>query len=183
VFGEGNGSASLLLIGEQPGDAEDRAGAPFVGPAGKLLDRALEEAGIERSAVYLTNVVKHFKWRPSGGGAKRIHDTPNWTEIGACLPWLEAEIAAVGPELLVCLGATAAKSVIARDFKVTRDGGSVVESRLGLPAIGTAHPSSILRTTDEARRREARARLVDDLRLAAASCRSRHGSGVALRSA
>jgi DNA polymerase len=166
VFGEGAERASLLLIGEQPGDAEDRAGEPFVGPAGKLLDRALEEAGIERSAVYLTNVVKHFKWRPSGGGARRIHDTPNWTEIGACLPWLEAEVAAIEPELLVCLGATAAKAVIARDFKVTRDRGTVVESRLGVPALATVHPASILRGPSE-RRHEARAALVLDLRVAA----------------
>jgi uracil-DNA glycosylase len=174
VFGKGTKRAPLMLIGEQPGDAEDRAGAPFVGPAGKLLDGVLEEAGIDRSAAYLTNVVKHFKWRPSGGGARRIHDKPNWTEIGACLPWLEAEIEAVEPELLVCLGATAAQAVIARDFKVTRERGTVVESRLGVPALATVHPSSVLRAPDEKKRREGRAALVDDLRVAARTQRT-HG--------
>lgn len=175
VFGEGAAGAALMLVGEQPGDAEDRAGSPFVGPAGRLLDGALAEAGIERRAVYLTNVVKHFKWRPSGGGTRRIHDTPNWTEIGACLPWLEAEVAAVAPELLVCLGATAAKSLIARDFRVTRDRGTVVESRLGLPALATVHPSSVLRAPDQ-ERREARAGLVADLRAAARQVATRSRS-------
>jgi uracil-DNA glycosylase len=167
VFGTGRSTSELMLVGEQPGDAEDRAGEPFVGPAGQLLDRALDEAGIDRSEIYLTNVVKHFKWRPSGGGARRIHDKPSWTEIGACLPWLEAEVAAVDPGVLVCLGATAAQAVIARDFKVTRDRGAVVESRLGVPAVATVHPSSILRAPDRTRRREGLAGLVRDLRLAA----------------
>jgi DNA polymerase len=173
VFGEGTKRARLVLIGEQPGDAEDRAGTPFVGPAGRLLDGVLEEAGIDRSAVYLTNVVKHFKWRPSGGGVRRIHDKPNRTEIGACLPWLEAEVSAIEPELLVCLGATAAQTVIARDFRVTRERGTVVESRLGVPALATVHPSSVLRAPDERKRREGRAGLVDDLRIAAESQRKR----------
>jgi uracil-DNA glycosylase len=154
VFGTGRSTSELMLVGEQPGDAEDRAGEPFVGPAGQLLDRALDEAGIDRSEIYLTNVVKHFKWRPSGGGARRIHDKPSWTEIGACLPWLEAEVAAVDPGVLVCLGATAAQAVI-------------VESRLGVPAVATVHPSSILRAPDRTRRREGLAGLVRDLRLAA----------------
>ncbi|MGH6944493.1 MAG: UdgX family uracil-DNA binding protein, partial [Geminicoccaceae bacterium] len=176
VFGEGTRRARLMLIGEKPGDAEDREGTPFVGPAGKLLDGVLGEAGIDRSAVYLTNVVKHFKWRPSGGGARRIHDKPNWTEIGACLPWLQAEIQAVEPELLVCLGATAAQAVIARDFKVTRERGTVVDSRLGVLAVATVHPSSVLRAPDEKRRREGRAALVADLRVAAQRKRRRYTS-------
>jgi uracil-DNA glycosylase len=167
VFGVGRSAAELMLVGEQPGDVEDREGAPFVGPAGQLLDRALGEAEIDRSAVYLTNVVKHFKWRPSGGGKRRIHDKPNWTEIGACLPWLEAEVAATRPTLLVCLGATAAQAVIARNFKVTRDRGVVVDSRLGVPALATVHPSSILRSADRTQRREGLAGLVRDLKLAA----------------
>src|SRR5437763_265464 len=128
VFGEGPVGARLMLVGEQPGDQEDLAGKPFVGPAGKLLDRALEEAGIDRSAAYLTNVVKHFKWE--GRGKRRIHAKPSWSEMTACRPWLEAEIAVIEPRVLVCLGATAAQALLGRDFRVSRQRGELVESPL-----------------------------------------------------
>lgn len=166
-----------MLVGEQPGDAEDLAGAPFVGPAGRLLDRALVEAGVEREQVYLTNVVKHFKWRPSGGGKRRIHDKPNRTEIGACLPWLEGEVAAVRPELLVCLGATAAQAVIDRAFRVTRERGRVVPSRFEVPALATVHPSAILRGPDERARKEGFTGLVRDLEIAAKAVAEGAGTG------
>src|SRR5467141_1881726 len=142
VFGEGLDTARAVFVGEQPGDAEDKAGRPFVGPAGKLLDRALEEAGIDRSAVYVTNVVKHFKWEPRG--KRRIHSKPNAAEIGACRPWLDTEIALVKPRALVCLGATAAQALLGKTFKVSRQRGEFIESSLAPLVSATVHPSSIL---------------------------------------
>lgn len=161
VFGEGEQKATVMFIGEQPGDREDLEGRPFVGPAGVLLDKALDEAGIDRSQVYITNVVKHFKWEPRG--KRRIHKKPNAVEVTACRPWLEAEIRVVKPRAIICLGSTAAQAVIDRNFKVSLQRGTFVESPLAELVTATVHPSSILRApTDEARRNE-RARFVDDL--------------------
>jgi DNA polymerase len=160
VFGEGLARAEILFVGEQPGDREDREGKPFVGPAGRLLDQALEEVGIDRRLAYVTNVVKHFKWTPKG--KRRIHAKPSWSEIAACRPWLDAEIEVVGPRVIVCLGATAAQALLGRDFRVTRQRGEVVESGYGIPAIATVHPSSILRAEDEGREAEYAA-FVEDL--------------------
>ena len=160
VFGEGPARAEIMMVGEQPGDAEDVAGHPFVGPAGRLLDKALSEAGIDRSRVYVTNVVKHFKWEPRG--KRRVHAKPNAAEIGACRPWLETEIALVKPRVLVCLGATAAQALLGRTFKVTRQRGEFVASPLAPLATATVHPSSILRAPDdESRRREMREFVAD----------------------
>jgi uracil-DNA glycosylase family protein len=165
VFGEGPRRADVMLVGEQPGDAEDLSGHPFVGPAGKLLDRALADAGIDRRAVYVTNVVKHFKWEPRG--KRRIHKKPRAGEIGACRPWLDTEIALVKPRVIVCLGATAAQALIGAQFKVTRHRGAFVPSPLAPRVLATVHPSSILRAPDdEARRRELQA-FTDDLRTVA----------------
>ena len=146
VFGEGSAKADVVFVGEQPGDQEDLEGRPFVGPAGKLLDQALEETGIDREQVYVTNVVKHFKWKSQG--KRRIHQKPNWKEIGACRPWLDAEIAVLKPRVLVCLGATAAQALLGRDFRVSRQRGELVESPLAEKTIATVHPSSILRAED-----------------------------------
>jgi len=146
VFGEGAADADLAFVGEQPGDREDLEGRPFVGPAGKLFDEALLEAEIDRSRVYVTNVVKHFKWKPQG--KRRIHQKPNWREIAACRPWLEAELAVLKPRVLVCLGATAAQALFGRDFRVSRERGELVDSPLAPNAIATVHPSSILRAED-----------------------------------
>lgn len=165
VFGEGLRRSRLMLVGEQPGDREDREGHPFVGPAGRELDRALEAAGIERGDAYVTNVVKHFKFKMRG--KRRIHQKPGAEEIAACRPWLEAELDTVRPELLVALGATAAKSLLGKEFRVTRHRGVITESELGLPAVGTVHPSAILRAPDDEARRAERARFTDDLRVAA----------------
>jgi DNA polymerase len=162
VFGEGPRRAEVMLVGEQPGDAEDQAGHPFVGPAGRLLDRALEEAGIDRTLVYVTNVVKHFKWEPRG--KRRIHAKPNAAEIGACRPWLEIEIALVKPRVLVCLGATAAQALLGKSFKVSRQRGEFVASSLAPLVAATVHPSSILRAPDGEARRQEMARFVEDLR-------------------
>ncbi len=167
VFGEGPKQAKMMLVGEQPGDAEDIAGQPFVGPAGKLLDRALEEAGIDRKAVYVTNVVKHFKWEPRG--KRRIHAKPNAAEIGACRPWLETEIALIKPRALVCLGATAAQALLGKAFKVSRQRGEFVDSSLAPLVMATVHPSSILRARDDDTRRLEMARFVADLRKLAAT--------------
>ena len=165
VFGEGRKRAPLMLVGEQPGDQEDLAGRPFVGPAGRVLDEALAEAGIERADAYLTNVVKHFKWEPRG--KRRLHQKPNWSEIAACRPWVEAELAVVKPRVLVCLGAVAAQALLGRDVRVTRDRGRPLESPLAPVALATVHPSSILRAPDrEAREREFDL-FVGDLRVAA----------------
>lgn len=160
VFGEGSANAKIMLVGEQPGDVEDSKGKPFVGPAGKLLDKALAEAGINPESVYTTNAVKHFKWVPKGG--RRIHSKPNRYEIEACHPWLEAEIAALKPGIIVCLGATAAQALLGKDFKVTQRRGEFISSD-GMTYFATVHPSAILRAPD-ASRAEERARFVEDLR-------------------
>jgi DNA polymerase len=165
VFGEGAEHAKLMLIGEQPGDQEDIQGHPFVGPAGQLLDRALEQAGIDRGRVYVTNAVKHFRWVRRG--KRRLHEKPNAQQVRACRPWLEAEVETVKPQLLVLLGATAAQSVMGPDFRVSKQRGEVLPSPLGIPAVATVHPSSILRAIDEASRREAMESLVADLKVAA----------------
>ena len=150
VFGDGAPRARLLIVGEQPGNSEDLEGVPFVGPAGRLLDRALAGAGIDREDVYVTNVVKHFKWRRSPSGKRRIHEKPDRAEVDACFPWLEAEVSRIRPTLIVCLGATAAQAVLGRGFRVTREHGQVMASELG-PALGTIHPSAVLRAPDDAR--------------------------------
>ena len=166
VFGEGSEPALVMFVGEQPGDQEDRAGKPFVGPAGRLLDRALAEAGIDRSATYMTNAVKHFKWQARG--KRRIHQKPSWSESVACRPWLEAELAVVEPRVVVCLGATAAQSLLGRDFRVTQHRGELLESPLAEHVVATVHPSSILRQQDEASRQAELAAFVDNLRVVAA---------------
>ena len=162
VFGEGPARADVMFVGEQPGDAEDLAGHPFVGPAGKLLDRALEQAGIDRARVYVTNVVKHFKWEPRG--KRRIHSKPNANEIGACKPWLDTEIALVRPRVIVCLGATAAQALLGRGFRVTQQRGTFVESPLAPRVTATVHPSSILRAPDDDARRAEMAEFIKDLK-------------------
>jgi DNA polymerase len=167
VFGEGSDGARLMLLGEQPGDMEDRQGAPFVGPAGRVLDEALEAAGIDRNLVYVTNVVKHFKWRRAPRGKRRIHQRPDRAEEEACRPWLEAEVARIGPELIVCLGATAAQALLGRTFRVTRQRGEALPTDLGPPALATLHPSAVLRAPDAAVRDETFAAIVADLRVAA----------------
>jgi uracil-DNA glycosylase family protein len=164
VFGDGAANARLLVVGEQPGNSEDLEGAPFVGPAGRLLDEALVEAGIDRERVYVTNVVKHFKWRRAPSGKRRIHQKPDRGEVEACRPWLEAEVARVHPELIVCLGATAAQALLGRAFRVTKERGQVLDSGLG-PTLATIHPSAVLRAPDE--RDEMYAGFVADLRAAA----------------
>jgi uracil-DNA glycosylase family protein len=162
VFGEGKQTSTVMFIGEQPGDKEDLSGRPFVGPAGALLDRALEEAGIDRTKVYVTNVVKHFKWEPRG--KRRIHKKPNALEIAACRPWLNAEIAVVKPKAIVCLGSTAAQAIIGSKFRVSVQRAQFVESPLAPLVTATVHPSSILRApSDEARHIETR-RFIDDLK-------------------
>jgi uracil-DNA glycosylase len=160
VFGEGKLTSEVMLVGEQPGDQEDVAGAPFVGPAGKLLDRALDEAGIDRGTTYVTNAVKHFKWKARG--TRRIHDKPTWTETLACRPWLEAELALVKPRALVLMGATAAQSLLGKTFKVTQNRGKPIESDLAELVVATIHPSAVLRAEN---REEMFAGLVDDLRV------------------
>src|SRR5882724_9394662 len=162
VFGEGPKGATMILVGEQPGDYEDVAGKPFVGPAGKIMDQALEEAGIDRSQVYVTNAVKHFKWERRG--KRLIHKKPNSREIAACRPWLEAELRLVKPKLLVCLGATAAQAVFGPLFRVTRERGKVLESELAPKVVATVHPSSLLRQSDEESRQREYKRFVLDLR-------------------
>jgi uracil-DNA glycosylase family protein len=174
VFGEGARKAELRLVGEQPGDAEDLSGQPFVGPAGKLLDRALADAGIDRDAVYMTNVVKHFKWEPRG--KRRIHKKPSAGEIAACRPWLDTEIALVKPGAIVCLGATAAQALLGRAFKVTARRGELIPSTLASIVIATVHPSSILRAPDDETRRVEMKRFTDDLRSVARALSSRSAS-------
>lgn len=166
VFGEGSASAEVMFVGEQPGNDEDLAGHPFVGPAGRILNDALEQAGIERDRTYVTNVVKHFKWEPRG--KRRIHAKPKAGEIGACRPWLDAEIAVVHPRIIVCLGATAAKALLGNAFKVSVDRGRFVESPLAPLVTATVHPSSILREPDSTARREAMRAFVKDLKKVAA---------------
>jgi uracil-DNA glycosylase len=162
VFGEGDEQAEVMLIGEQPGDQEDRVGKPFVGPAGQLLDQALVEAGIDRGRTYVTNVVKHFKWVAKG--KRRIHQKPDTREITACRPWLEAEISLIKPRVIVCLGATAAQALLGKDFRVTRQRGEFVESPFAPSVIATVHPSSILRIPDETARSAALQRFIEDLK-------------------
>ncbi len=162
VFGDGAARARLMLVGEQPGDREDIEGKPFVGPAGRILDEGLEAAGVPRSAVYLTNAVKHFRWVRRG--KRRLHEKPNSGQVRACRPWLDAEVEAVRPRLLVLLGATAAQSVLGPAFRVTQHRGKVISTPLGVPAVATVHPSSILRAPDDASREEAMAAFVADLR-------------------
>lgn len=164
VFGEGPAKATIMLVGEQPGDSEDRAGHPFIGPAGKLLDRALEQAGIARSEVYVTNVVKHFKWSLAERGKRRIHKKPRHSEIEACRPWLDAELSVVKPRVLVCLGASAAQALLGKDFRVSRDRGQLIDSNLAPHVISTVHPSSILRAQDDKSRESEMQAFVEDLR-------------------
>ncbi len=167
VFGEGRKHAALMLVGEQPGDQEDLSGKPFVGPAGQILNRALEEAGIDRNAVYVTNTVKHFKWEPRG--KRRIHQKPSSRDVAACRPWLEAELRVVRPDVLVCLGSTAAQAIFGPSFRVTRERGKLLESQVAPRVVATVHPSSLLRQPDETSRRREYALFVDDLRAALAA--------------
>jgi uracil-DNA glycosylase len=171
VFGEGSPEATVMLVGEQPGDREDLAGHPFVGPAGRILDEALAAAGIERSEVYVTNVVKHFNWVPAGRGKRRIHKKPRYAEIQACRPWLEAEIALIRPRVIILLGATAAQSVLGRNFSVTRQRAEFVSSPLAHCVMATVHPSSILRAPDDEARRQQKRAFISDLRVAAREIR------------
>jgi uracil-DNA glycosylase len=164
VFGEGSADAEVMFVGEQPGDQEDKVGRPFVGPAGKLFDEALEDAGIDRAQVYVTNAVKHFKWQARG--TRRIHQKPNWSEIAACRQWLDAELAVVAPRVLVCLGATAAQALLGRQFRVTQQRAIPVESDLAEHVMATVHPSSILRADQETREQEY-GELVKDLKVVA----------------
>ncbi len=162
VFGEGAAAADVVFVGEQPGDREDLEGHPFIGPAGRLLERAIAEAGLDRNRIYITNVVKHFKWEPRG--KKRIHQKPNAGEIGACRPWLDAELAVIRPAAVVCLGATAAQALLGKTFKVTQHRGEVMPSALAPLVMGTIHPSSILRAPDDETRRAELERFVEDLK-------------------
>jgi DNA polymerase len=164
VFGEGPAGAEAVFVGEQPGDVEDREGRPFVGPAGRLFDEALAEAGIDRSRTYVTNAVKHFKWQARG--KRRIHEKPNWSEMTACRPWLEAELSAVQPRVLVLLGATAAQTLLGRQFRVTQWRGELVDSDLAEFVVATVHPSSILRGEPSEREQNFRA-FVKDLEVVA----------------
>ena len=170
VFGEGRAHAAILLVGEQPGDREDQQGKPFVGPAGQLLDKCLESAGINRAEVYVTNAVKHFKWEPRG--KIRLHKKPNSLEIAACRPWLEAEISAVAPQLIVCLGATAAQTLLGSQFRLTKHRGEVFPTAYG-PVTATIHPSAILRMPEPDAKEAEIASLVADLRVAAAHATAR----------
>jgi uracil-DNA glycosylase len=167
VFGEGSANAEVVLVGEQPGDQEDLAGKPFVGPAGRLLDKALEEAGIDRKLAYVTNVVKHFKWQARG--KRRIHQKPNAAEVAACRPWLDAELSLLKPKVLVCLGATAAQALLGRQFRVSKDRGVPVDSDLAPVVMATVHPSAILRSDD---REQEMAMFVEDLRQVAEALRA-----------
>jgi uracil-DNA glycosylase len=174
VFGEGPAPAGLMLVGEQPGDQEDLAGHPFVGPAGSVLDRALEAAAIERSTVYVTNAVKHFKWERGARGQRRIHKKPGAREVAACRPWLDAELEVVRPRVLVCLGATAAQALLGRSFRLTQHRGVTIPSELAPTVLATIHPSAILRAPDAKARAEAERGLVDDLRVAAGYLRRKN---------
>ena len=167
VFGEGREGSRLMLVGEQPGDQEDVQGRPFVGPAGRLLEKALDEAGIDRGRVYVTNAVKHFRWTQRG--KRRLHEKPNAGQVRACKPWLEAEIEVVRPHVIVLMGATAAQSVLGPSIKVSKDRGKVMSSPYGVPVLATVHPSSILRATDDDSRDAALAAFIADLKVAARS--------------
>jgi len=178
VFGAGPQNARMVLVGEQPGDDEDRTGQPFTGPAGKLLDRALGQAGVDRAQVYVTNAVKHFKWEPRG--KRRIHSKPSASEVAACRPWLEAEIQVLEPEVIVCLGATAAQALLGRDFKVTQRRGELIPAAIARYLLATVHPASILRAPDsETRRREMDLFTADVRRAAAAAGIARPGERAA----
>ena len=170
VFGEGPAKASVMLVGEQPGDQEDRQGRPFVGPAGRLLDDALAQAEIPRTEAYVTNVVKHFKWEARG--KRRIHAKPTWTEQAACRPWLQSELDVVRPRVLVCLGATAAQSLLGKQFRVTKERGRWIDSELAERVTATIHPSAILRQRDDESRHREMDAFVDDLRIVAAVLRA-----------
>ena len=167
VFGEGPERAGIMLIGEQPGDAEDLAGEPFVGPAGRILDQVLDEAGLDRESIFVTNVVKHFKWRPSPGGKRRLHERPNRAEVAACKPWVDAEILATRPAGIGLLGATAAQALLGASFSVTREHGRVERPELAPLVVATIHPSAVLRSRDATEREEKLAGMVADLRLLA----------------
>jgi uracil-DNA glycosylase len=162
VFGEGRSKARIMFVGEQPGNDEDLSGKPFVGPAGRLLDTSLLEAGIDRKKVYVTNVVKHFKWEPRG--KRRIHKKPSASEITACRPWLDAEIASIRPAVIVCLGATAAQALLGKTFRVTTRRGEFIESPLASYVMATVHPSSILRAPDEESRHNEERKFIADLK-------------------
>jgi uracil-DNA glycosylase family protein len=176
VFGEGPSRAKIMLVGEQPGDQEDIEGHPFVGPAGRLLNEALAEAGLERSNVYVTNVVKHFKWVAATRGKRRIHKKPRYSEIHACRPWLDAEVDALKPQVLVCLGATAAQTLLGREFSVMRQRGQPVNSPLAPFVMATVHPSSILRAPDDQSRRSQMQAFVSDLRIVAKLARRKEAA-------
>ncbi len=179
VFGRGPENARMMLVGEQPGDQEDLQGQPFVGPAGRLLDEALAEVGIDRDDVYVTNAVKHFKWTPRG--KRRLHAKPSAREMAACRPWLEAELEAVMPRIVVALGATAAQSLMGASFRITKQRGVVLESDWGVPILATFHPSAILRAPDKAARDEMRVQFANDLRRAHEASRSRRPAHHAMR--
>jgi DNA polymerase len=166
VFGEGPRAAEVMLVGEQPGDSEDRKGRPFVGPAGRVLDEGLELAGIDRSKTYVTNAVKHFKWQAKG--KRRIHQKPSWSELAACRPWLDAEIEVLKPTVVVCLGSTAAQALLGRQFRVTRERGQLIDSDLAEHVLATVHPSSILRQPDDESRQAEMDAFVRDLKAVAA---------------
>jgi len=172
VFGAGRANARVMLVGEQPGNDEDRRGKPFVGPAGRLLDEALEAAGIARADAYVTNVVKHFKWTPAG--PRRLHKKPSAREIGACLPWLESELAVIRPEVLVCLGATAAQALLGRQFRVSVERGRIVDTPLAPHAVATIHPSAVLRQQSAEDRRREMAHFTADLEVAAGLLNGKH---------
>jgi DNA polymerase len=169
VFGEGRRKAPLMMVGEQPGNDEDLAGRPFVGPAGKLLDRALAQANLDRDDIYITNIVKHFKWKPAG--KRRIHDKPSAAEIEACRPWFEAELELVQPEVVVCLGATAAQALLGRQFRITADRGKFLTSALAPRVFATVHPSALLRMPDEETRHAEMSRFVEELKVLARAVR------------
>ena len=171
VFGEGKATAHVMMVGEQPGDQEDRQGRPFVGPAGTILDKALAAAGIERTDVYVTNIVKHFKWEPRG--KRRLHKKPNAVEISACRPWLDEEIRAVKPRVVVLLGATAAQGILGRDFRVTQHRGEWLQSRIAPHVMATIHPSAILRAPDDESRHEEMRKFIDDVKVVAAEIHRR----------
>lgn len=170
VFGDGSPRARVMLVGEQPGNDEDLAGKPFVGPAGKLLDAVLKQVGIDRHQVYTTNVVKHFKWEPRG--KRRIHSKPNAEQVSACRPWLDAEISLIRPSVIVCLGATAARALLGKEFRVTRQRGQFVRSPLAPLVMATVHPSSILRAPDDRTRRQERQLFVEDMERVAQALQS-----------
>lgn len=176
VFGEGPSPARVMFVGEQPGDTEDRAGHPFVGPAGRLLDETLAEVGIDRSEVYVTNVVKHFKWAAAQRGKRRIHKKPRHSEIEACRPWFDAELQVVRPEVLVCLGASAAQALLGKNFRVTRDRGTLTKSDLAPYVLATVHPSSILRAPDSEAREQQRREFARDLKKVAGLINSHRAS-------